>query len=119
MFAWQEGRPLWRLINGTTYLHPIMHLAEYYRIQGKRIKAGELLGRMTATMETLDDSPHWVSIVKYNQACHFALVGEKKKAIKSLEEALKLNPELREWSQQDPDLEDLHAEREYQALYEG
>jgi len=117
VLPWQENRPLWRLIIGTTYIHPVMHLAEHYRNQGARTAAGELIGKMTEAMTALDSSEDWQGVVKYNLACHYALVGEQALAIDTLAAALALRPDLMEWSQQDSDLETLRSEPGYLALY--
>jgi hypothetical protein len=55
--------------------------------------------------------------VRYNLACHYALSGQKERAISGLREALTLNPDLTEWSKQDPDFVPLRQEAGYQALY--
>jgi hypothetical protein len=73
---------------------------------------------MTGLLSGLDNSPDWQGTIRYNLACSYSLVGEKEKAISELREALKMNPALTEWSQQDPDFEPIGEEAEYQALYE-
>ena len=57
--------------------------------------------------------------MRYNLACHYALAGEKERAIAGLGAALASNPGLAEWSQQDPDLASIRDEPGYLALYEG
>jgi hypothetical protein len=46
------------------------------------------------------------------------VIGEKEKAIERLKQALDLNPELTEWSKEDPDLASIREEPECLALYE-
>jgi hypothetical protein len=55
--------------------------------------------------------------VKYNLACHYALLGAKAEAIRELRESLALNPGPIDWSRQDPDLDAVRGEPGYQALY--
>jgi tetratricopeptide (TPR) repeat protein len=116
-FPWQAGRPLWRLIAGNSYTHPITHLAQYYAEHGRVAYANQIQGEAADLLAQLDDSPAWQGILSYNLACHYALVGEKEKAIAGLRRALGLNPELIEWSKQDSDLASLRQEAAYQALY--
>jgi hypothetical protein len=46
------------------------------------------------------------------------LLGDKETAINELREALKLNPGLKEWSQQDPAFQPIRGKAGYKALYE-
>ena len=118
VFPWQEERPLWRLIVGNGYIHPIAHVAEFHRNQGNREQAGEMIGEMTRSMAGLDGDSAWQGAVKYNLACHYSLLGDAAKAIRELQESLVLNPGLIDWSKQDPDLDAIRGEPEYQAIYE-
>jgi hypothetical protein len=45
-------------------------------------------------------------------------LGDKQKAINELRQALRLRPDLTEWSQQDPDFEPIRDEAGYKAIYE-
>jgi Protein of unknown function (DUF1706) len=118
-FPWQRDRPLWRLIVGNSYIHPIAHMAEFYRNRGNRENAGKMIGEMARSMAGLDGSPVWQGNVKYNLACHHALLGAKAEAIRELLESLVLDPELADWSKQDPDLDSIRGEPEYQAIYKS
>jgi hypothetical protein len=64
---------------------------------------------MTRELTSLDDSPDWQGIIRYNNACSLSLLGDKETAINELGEALKLNPGLTEWSRQDPDFEPIRG----------
>jgi len=57
--------------------------------------------------------------VRYNLACCYALAGQAEKAMDALREALRLAPDLTEWSKQDPDLVSLRERPDYQSLYGG
>ena len=116
--SWQRERPLWRLIVGNGYVHPIAHVAEFHRNRGNRERAGGMLGEMSRSMAGLDDGPAWQGAVKYNLACHYSLLGARAQAIRELEEALRLNPGITDWSKEDPDLDGIRGEPEYQAIYE-
>lgn len=116
-FPWQGERPMWRLIVGSGYIHPIAHMAEFHRNRGDRERAGKMIGEMARSMVGLDDSSVWQGDVKYNLACHYSLLGAKAEAIRELQESLVLNARLTDWSKEDPDLEAIRGEPEYQAIY--
>jgi tetratricopeptide (TPR) repeat protein len=113
-----EERKIWRTIAGNGYTHPIIHLGQIYVNQGDTAYATELQESAARELGELDQSPSWQGTVAYNLACHHALVGEKKKAIEGLKKALDLNPELTEWSKEDPDLVSIREEPDCLALYE-
>jgi len=118
-FPWQGERPLWRLIVGSGYIHPIAHMAEFHRNRGNREQAGKMIGEMARSMVDLDDGSLWQGAVKYNLACHYSLLGAAAEAIRELQESLALDPGLIDWSKQDPDLDAIRGEPEYQAIYES
>jgi hypothetical protein len=118
-FPWQGDRPLWRLIVGNSCIHPIVHMAEFHRNRGNREQAGKMIGEISRSMVGLDDGSIWQGEVKYNLACHYSLLGAKAKAIRELQESLVLNPGLIDWSKEDPDLDAIRGEPEYQAIYEN
>ncbi len=118
-FPWQGERPMWRLIVGSGYIHPIAHIAEFHRNRGNREQTGEMIGEMARSMVGLDDGSVWQGDVKYSLACHYSLLGAKAKAIRELQESLALNPGLTDWSKEDPELDAIRGEPEYQAIYEN
>ena len=115
---WHQDRPLWRFVVGNIYTHPILHLADWYGKKGQTARVVEMYQTMTGLLADLDESPDWQGTIRYNVACSYSLAGEKDKAISELGEALKMNPTLVEWSQQDPDFEPIRTEAGYKALYE-
>jgi tetratricopeptide (TPR) repeat protein len=116
-FPWQGERPLWRLTVGSGCIHPLGHIAEFYRNQGNREQLGKMLGETARSMVGLDDSLVWQGEVKYTLACMHSLLGAKVEAIRELREALALNPGLADSSREDPDLDAIRGEAEYQAIY--
>ena len=117
-YPWDQGRPLWRELVVNIYTHPIIHLSEWHIKRGNTTHAAEMYRYMTGQLATLDDGPDWQGTIRYNNACSFSLLGDKETAINELREALKLNPGLTEWSQQDPDFEPIREEAGYKAIYE-
>jgi hypothetical protein len=118
ILPWQEDQPIWRNIVGNGYNHILIHIGEHYRGLGKMSFYADLVEKMALSTAGLDDSPAWQGNVLYNLACAHALTGQKEKALEELCDALRLNPGLVEWSRQDADLEPLHGEPAYKALYQ-
>jgi tetratricopeptide (TPR) repeat protein len=114
---WQRGQPLWRSIVGSGYSHPISHLAQLYIQRGETDYATQIQEEAARLVSQLDDSPAWQGVTVYNLACHYALAGLTEKAVSKLAEALRLNPELTEWSKQDTDLVSIREDPGYKALY--
>lgn len=114
---WQQERRFWQAVLGNAYTHSIMHLAQIYTEAGNIDYATALQLYTVEKLGQLDDSPAWQGTLKYNLACHYALAGEKEKAIAILREALQLNPGLIEWSKQDTDFASIREEPAYKALY--
>lgn len=114
---WREERPLWRMLVGSAVEHPLLHLGYYHIGNGNLTEAARLQETLASRLLDLDDSPAWRGAQVYNLACIQALSGEKEKALVNLAEALRLAPELIEWSKKDPDLVGLRQESAYEAIY--
>jgi tetratricopeptide (TPR) repeat protein len=112
-----NGQPLWKIITGNGYSHPLAHIAEFYARRGQQGYATRLQETGTEALAALDDSDNWHGTAVYNLACYYAIVGQKDKAITHLGQALRLNPDLVEWSQKDPDFASIREEAGYRALY--
>lgn len=110
------SRPLWRTFVGYAYWHPVTHFTDFYVEQGDMLRATRL--QETMARETnrlpLDEAR---GIADYNLACFYAKNGQKRQALDLLPGALKLAPSLLDLSKQDSDLDSLHGEPDYQALY--
>lgn len=118
-FEWREGRPLWPALVGNAFTHPLFHMALFLLDRGQPVQALKVQERATETLLSLSQDPGWRGIARYNLACFHALNGQKERAISQLGQALKLNPDLSDWSREDPDLLSLHEEPAYQALYDS
>ena len=99
-----EGDPAWRLLAWLLLNHPVLHVCDYLVQQGRAGQALAIVLDFTEKGRALDDSDSWQGLESYNQACYYARAGYKEQARGKLSEALKLNPGLQAWSQQDPDL---------------
>jgi hypothetical protein len=116
-FAWLNGQPLWKRIIGNSVTHPLLHFAEYNAKHGQREHATHVQETIAPLLIALEDTPDQRGVTLYNLACYYALADLKDKALTNLAEALRLRPNLIEWSRQDPDLAALRDDPGYQALY--
>jgi tetratricopeptide (TPR) repeat protein len=114
---WQDKRAIWRGIAGNTASHALLHLSQYYAEHGQRDRALRMQETVAEKIIALDDSPAGRGVAIYNLACFYAIAGYTQKAITRLAEALRLYPDLTDWSKQDPDFTSIRDEPEYQALY--
>ena len=114
---WQGGRPFWKMVVGTGYIHPLTHLRDPLLARGDFARAVEMEEQAYRLVSELDESATWRGTQRYNLACTYSLVGQKDKAIRTLREALQMNPDLKEWSKTDPDFEPIREHPEYKAIY--
>ena len=93
-------------------------MSSYDQAHGRPERANLLQEETARLLLSVDSDPQWNGIVRYNLACHYALGGQNQVAIQGLQQALALNPGLREGSQEDPDLASLRHEPAFQAIYQ-
>ena len=115
-----EGQPLWTTVIGNGYLHPIEHLVYFYLERGdlERATAAQQ-GTVDTTRQYFGEDSSAYSNAVYNLGCFYAKTGQAAPAIAAVGEALRLNPDLVEWSKEDSDLDSLRADPAFQALYAG
>ena len=109
------GRPLWQTVALSVY-HPMSHVTDVYLERGDYEVAQTLQERVAEGLAALDNSDAWHGTMQYNLACFYALHGKSQQALALLKTAMKLAPNLVEWSKQDNDLDSLRELPEFQAL---
>jgi hypothetical protein len=67
----------------------------------------------------LSDSDEWRGTILYNLGCHYAVTGQKDKALKNIDLGLQLYPVLNKWASDDPDLASLRDDPVFATLIEG
>ena len=98
------GRPLYTAFLGSCYEHDQEHLAQYYLDWNALPQAIQIRERC-ANRVLQAEVPEWVKgWFLYNLACFYAQQNQLEKAAVRLQEAVTLNPGLKERSQGDPEL---------------
>jgi tetratricopeptide (TPR) repeat protein len=118
-FAWQNGRSLLSSVVGNGYWHPQAHIAQFYVERGDLPRATRFQELVTETLGQFGDDVTPRGVALYNLACFYAITGQHDRALKLLPEALRLQPDLVEWSKEDPDFVSLRELPAYQALYQA
>ena len=110
------GLPLWQNVAFTGVYHPTHHIADVCIERGDIEGAQAVQERVAEGLAALDDSDAWQGRTQYNLACFFALHDKPQQALALLKTAMKLSPNLLEWSKQDSDLDSLRELPEFQTL---
>jgi quercetin dioxygenase-like cupin family protein len=69
------------------------------------------IGLMTKTLAKYPKNPH----VLYNAACYEAVAGHREDALRHLQAAAALAPEVLEWASRDPDFDEIRHDPEFPA----
>ncbi|MBX3063614.1 MAG: ClbS/DfsB family four-helix bundle protein [Anaerolineae bacterium] len=113
-FSWARGALGGNFISHAL-VHPTEHFTTYQIQQGEQEKAVALNQQVVGQLKTVDDLfPYGYSI--YNLACTYAKAGLPDQALALLPEALNLQPDLKDWAPQDPDLISLRDLPPFQQL---
>lgn len=115
-YEWLKGLSLWRRTVHNGYFHPQGHIAFYFSHLGEKERGNQLMEEITRTLVSLDELPLWQGRAVYNLACYYSLIGEKEMAVRKLDDAFSLSPDMIEWSKMDTDLNNIRDEPGYLAL---
>ena len=113
---WLRGRQLGLQIIVRGFWHPLGHLGEFYAAHARPDRAVTLSEHATATAAYLNAPPAAQGMAWYNLACAQAQAGQADSALGSLEQAIRLNPDLRANARRDADLDRLRGNTEFSAL---
>jgi len=116
---WLTGRKLWLQIVVRGFWHPTGHVGEYYLAHSQPERAVALQEQAVAVCVYLGAPDQARGMACYNLACAAARSGRPEKAVKALEEAVRLNPALRAHASRDADLEHLREDGRLDALLDG
>ena len=117
-YEWTNGRPLWQRINFRCFYHPMQHIAELVAKRGEMERANGIQEETTELQLALMESDTWRGNVLYNLGCHYAITGQREKALEYIGRGIELYPYLKEWAPQDIDLKSLQDDPEFSRLLE-
>jgi tetratricopeptide (TPR) repeat protein len=106
-FPLQGNMPIWKIIIIYCCLHPLSHFDKYYVNRDQTYYAINIWKEAVNLMERLPASSGIIGNAKYNLSRHYALSGQKFIAVRTLNQAIKLNPNLIKRSTEDPDLSSI------------
>ena len=118
-YEWQNGRALLASVISNGFWHPESHIAQCYVDRGDLPRATRMQEALTEQLGQYGEQLVSRGEALYNLACFYALSGQPDQALARLPEALRLRPDLVEWSKEDSDLVSLHDLPAYQALNES
>lgn len=114
-FAWENGRPLERHIQGNLMVHNMLHYCYFHMDHGDFSEA-ERLEKIMYDEAAARPGAREQGVARYNLACFYARAGRKAQAMTLLNEALQYAPDLKSWSREDTDLANLHGDEEFEKL---
>lgn len=117
-FTWLGGRSVADYVPGLVFTHGLMHIQYTFVREGMAEAAIKNADKAYKMAEALDSSEAGQGRNLYNKACSYALAGHKAEAIPMVILAVKLAPDLLEWSKQDSDLESLRDDPQFLAIYQ-
>ena len=112
-YAYMNGKTLLDRALGTECYHVAAHISDFYLKESGYEKAARIQEDYASKLLAF---PTWKANAYYNLACFYSLNGKKDKAISNLELAFKERPDLKEWSQKDPDIKPICDEAGYHKL---
>lgn len=118
-YEWQTGRSLLSSAVSNGFWHPEAHIAQCYIDRGDLPRATRMQEALIELLGQYGDQMSPRGEALYNLACFYATSGNTARSLELLPEALRLQPDLVEWSKEDSDLVSLHGLPAYQALYEA
>jgi hypothetical protein len=119
---WLNGRPLWLQLIVRGFWHPTGHVADYYLGHHQQGRAVALQEHMLAATRYLDAPDQVSGMAAYSLACAQAVAGsaeDAEDAVRTLAEAIALNPDLRVNADRDPDLQRLRDTGRLAAILTG
>jgi tetratricopeptide (TPR) repeat protein len=113
---WLGGRKLWLQLIVRGFWHPTGHLGEYHLAHGAAERAVALQSQAAQVAAYLGAPDGARGMALYNLACAQARTELPDDALKSLKEAIRLNPDVLANARHDPDLDSLRNGGQFDAL---
>ncbi len=118
-FQWYRAKTTTEAVLGNSFTHPRGHLYEYLRENGDLDHANRMWEEAVTLLREVNCPPFPMGPALYNLARARVYQGRLDEALVLLEEALPLQPHLKERALKDSELEALHADERFQALIKG
>ena len=115
-FQWYSSKNTTEAVLRNSYLHPRIHLFEYFRENGDQEHANQMFEEMFADLQAAGSPPALRMAARYNLACARARQGHKDEALSLLDEVLPFRADLKQAAAEDPDLEPLYEDAHFQEL---
>lgn len=115
-FQWYRWSNTTDAVLGNSYNHPRIHIYEYLRENGDLDRAGQLLEEAAPEMRAASDTPGIQAIASYNLACARVIQGRMDEALRELQAAFQLRPEMKDGAAKDSDLEPLRDDPRFQEM---
>ena len=113
---WLRGRQLWLQVVVRGFWHPTGHIGEYYITRHQPARAVDLHAHALASARYLGVPGMALGMAAYSLSCAQAQAGASGQALRTLAEAMSLNPDLRANAARDPDLAPLRAIGQFDVL---
>lgn len=115
-FQWYTAKTTTEAVLRNSYMHPRLHLFEYWKENGSDDRANELFVAGAAEMRAASAPPLIMGAALYNLACARAYQGRLGDAVAALDEALRMRPDMKQAAAGDADLAPLHDDPRFQEL---
>jgi len=118
-FQWYRARTTTEAVLGNSFTHPRGHLYEYMRENGELDRANRMWEEAVVLLREVNCPPFPLGPSLYNLARAHVYQGRLDEALVLLEEALPLQPHLKERALKDSELEAVHDDERFKALIAG
>ncbi len=114
----EGGTSYWRVIPGNGHAHVAQHLIQWHLEAGDEAAAEEV-ALWARDLDGLFTDTQSQANAAYNLACFYSRAGRLDDALPLLRRSLEMEPSLRAWARDDPDLLRVRGAPEVQALLAG
>lgn len=114
--TWYRSKTTTEAVLGNSYMHPRVHMYEYFRENGNLDRANRLFEDAEAQLRAMEAPALHLSTGIYNLACARCNQGRLDEAFKALKEAFEMRPELKKVAPDDVDLAPIRDDSRFQEL---
>ena len=115
-FEWYVAKTTGEALIRNSYHHPRVHLAEHFIELGDVARGHRLYEESATQLRKASAPPHTLGAAIYNLACARVAQGKPEEAVRLLEEALPMRPDLPSLAAADPDLAPLRDQPRFRAI---